>query len=206
VNIRVNPTRMELLRLKKRVRVAKRGHKLLKDKRDELMKSFMSLLRDVKRLRLTVEQKLRLGYRSFLVARAVMTPEILDEAIMFPKQRVELEVKEKRMMSVTAPVFALRQTGDVYAYGMAATSGELDMALGVFAELLPALIELAGIEKALELLAEEIERTRRRVNALEYVLIPTLETAVKSISMKLSEQERGAISRLMKIKDVVRAK
>jgi V/A-type H+-transporting ATPase subunit D len=197
---------MELLRLKKRVRVAKRGHKLLKDKRDELMKSFMSLLRDVKRLRLTVEQKLRLGYQSFLIARAVMTPEILDEAIMFPKQRVELQVTEKRMMSVTAPVFGLRQEGDVYAYGMAGTSGELDMALGVFAELLPTLIELAGIERALELLAEEIERTRRRVNALEYVLIPTLEETVKSISMKLSEQERGAISRLMKIKDVVRAK
>lgn len=206
MNIRVNPTRMELLRLKKRVRVAKRGHKLLKDKRDELMKSFMSLLRDVKRLRLTVEQKLRLGYQSFLIARAVMTPEILDEAIMFPKQRVELSVTEKRMMSVTAPVFGLRQEGDVYAYGMAGTSGELDMALGVFAELLPTLIELAGIERALELLAEEIERTRRRVNALEYVLIPTLEETVKSISMKLSEQERGAISRLMKIKDVVRAK
>lgn len=206
MNIRVNPTRMELLRLKKRVRVAKRGHKLLKDKRDELMKSFMSLLRDVKRLRLTVEQKLRLGYQSFLIARAVMTPEILDEAIMFPKQHVELSVTEKRMMSVTAPVFGLRQEGDVYAYGMAGTSGELDMALGVFAELLPTLIELAGIERALELLAEEIERTRRRVNALEYVLIPTLEETVKSISMKLSEQERGAISRLMKIKDVVRAK
>jgi len=206
VNIRVNPTRMELLRLKKRVRVAKRGHKLLKDKRDELMKSFMSLLRDVKRLRLTVEQELRLGYQSFLIARAVMTPEMLDEAIIFPKQRVELEVTEKRMMSVTAPVFCLRQEGDVYAYGMAGTSGELDMALGVFAQLLPTLIELAGIERALELLAEEIERTRRRVNALEYVLIPMLEDTVKSISMKLSEQERGAISRLMKIKDVVRAK
>lgn len=206
MNIRVNPTRMELLRLKKRVRVAKRGHKLLKDKRDELMKSFMALLRDVKRLRLTVEQKLKLGYQSFLIARAVMTPEMLDEAIMFPKQRVELEVAEKRMMSVTAPVFRLRQEGDVYAYGMAGTSGELDMALGIFAELLPTLIELAGIERALELLAEEIERTRRRVNALEYVLIPTLEDTVKSISMKLSEQERGAISRLMKIKDVVRAK
>ncbi len=206
MNIRVNPTRMELLRLKKRVRVAKRGHKLLKDKRDELMKSFMSLLRDVKRLRLTVEQKLRLGFQSFLIARAVMTPEMLDEAIMFPKQRVELLVTEKRMMSVTAPVFSLRQEGDVYAYGMAGTSGELDMALGVFSELLPALVELAGVERALELLAEEIERTRRRVNALEYVLIPTLEDTVKSISMKLSEQERGAISRLMKIKDVVRAK
>jgi len=206
VNIRVNPTRMELLRLKKRVRVAKRGHKLLKDKRDELMKSFMSLLRDVKRLRLTVEQRLRVGYQSFLIARAVMTPEMLDEAIMFPKQRVELEVGEKRMMSITAPVFRLRQEGDVYAYGMAGTSGELDMALGIFAELLPTLIELAGIERALELLAEEIERTRRRVNALEYVLIPMLEATVKNISMKLSEQERGAISRLMKIKDVVRAK
>lgn len=206
MNIRVNPTRMELLRLKKRVRIAKRGHKLLKDKRDELMKSFMALLRDVKRLRLTVEQKLKLGYQSFLIARAVMTPEMLDEAIMFPKQRVELLVTEKRMMSVIAPVFSLRQEGDVYAYGMAGTSGELDMALGVFAGLLPALIELAGMERALELLAEEIERTRRRVNALEYVLIPTLEETVKSISMKLSEQERGAISRLMKIKDVVRAK
>lgn len=204
MNIRVNPTRMELLRLKKRVHVAKRGHKLLKDKRDELMKTFLALVRDIKDLRQEVDAKLTTAYRSFLVARAVMSPEMLEEAIMFPKQQVSLTTGEKRMMSITAPTFQLHQEGEVFSYGFANTSSELDTALGIYAEVLPMMIKLAGVERAVELLAEEIERTRRRVNALEYVMIPELEKTVKSITMKLSEQERSATTRLMKIKDVVR--
>lgn len=204
MNIRVNPNRMELLRLKKRVRVAKRGHKLLKDKRDELMKTFMVLVRDVRELRWEVDDKLTTAYRSFLVARAVMSPEMLEEAIMFPKQKISLTTGEKRMMNITAPVFELHQEGEVFAYGLANTSSELDSSLGTYAEVLPVMVKLAGVERSVELLAEEIERTRRRVNALEYVLIPQLEATVKDISMKLSEQERSAAVRLMKIKDIVR--
>ncbi|MBT9135199.1 MAG: V-type sodium ATPase subunit D [Firmicutes bacterium] len=206
MNLRINPTRMELLRLKKRVRVAKRGHKLLKDKRDELMKRFMALIRDVKNMRLTVEKRLMEAYRSFLVARAVMSPEVLEEAIMFPTQQVAININEVRMMSIIAPVFTLQQEGAMYSYGLASSSSDLDAALDTFSAVLPLLVELASVERSLDLLAEEIEKTRRRVNALEYVLIPNLEKTVKSIAMKLSEQERAAITRLMKIKDVVRAK
>ncbi len=206
MNLRINPTRMELLRLKKRVRVAKRGHKLLKDKRDELMKRFMALIRDVKNMRLTVEKRLMEAYRSFLVARAVMSPEVLEEAIMFPTQQVAININEVRMMSIIAPVFTLQQDGAMYSYGLASSSSDLDAALDTFSAVLPLLVELASVERSLDLLAEEIEKTRRRVNALEYVLIPNLEKTVKSIAMKLSEQERAAITRLMKIKDVVRAK
>ena len=204
MEIRVNPTRMELLRLKKRAAVAKRGHKLLKDKRDELMKTFLVLTRQARDLRKEVDDKLTTAYRSFLVARAVMSPEMLEEAIMFPKQKVSLTMSEKRMLNLTAPVFELHQEGEVYAYGLANTSSELDTSLGIFSEVLSLMVKLAGVERSVELLAEEIERTRRRVNALEHVLIPQLETAIKSISMKLSEQERAATTRLMKIKDLIR--
>lgn len=204
MEIRVNPTRMELLRLKKRAAVAKRGHKLLKDKRDELMKTFLALTRQARDLRKEVDDKLTTAYRSFLVARAVMSPEMLEEAIMFPKQQVSLTMSEKRMLNLTAPVFELHQEGEVYAYGLANTSSELDTSLGIFSEVLSLMVKLAGVERSVELLAEEIERTRRRVNALEHVLIPQLETAIKSISMKLSEQERAATTRLMKIKDLIR--
>ncbi len=204
MEIRVNPTRMELLRLKKRAAVAKRGHKLLKDKRDELMKTFLALTRQARDLRREVDDKLTTAYRSFLVARAVMSPEMLEEAIMFPKQQVSLTMSEKRMLNLTAPVFELHQEGEVYAYGLANTSSELDASLGIFSEVLSLMVKLAGMERSVELLAEEIERTRRRVNALEHVLIPQLETAIKSISMKLSEQERASTTRLMKIKDLIR--
>lgn len=204
MEIRVNPTRMELLRLKKRAAVAKRGHKLLKDKRDELMKTFLALTRQARDLRKEVDDKLTTAYRSFLVARAVMSPEMLEEAIMFPKQQVSLTISEKRMLNLTAPVFELHQEGEVYAYGLANTSSELDTSLGIFSEVLSLMVKLAGVERSVELLAEEIERTRRRVNALEHVLIPQLETAIKSISMKLSEQERASTTRLMKIKDLIR--
>ncbi|MCE5197318.1 MAG: V-type ATP synthase subunit D [Negativicutes bacterium] len=204
MEIRVNPTRMELLRLKKRAAVAKRGHKLLKDKRDELMKTFLALTGQARDLRREVDDKLTTAYRSFLVARAVMSPEMLEEAIMFPKTKVSLTLSEKRMLNLTSPVFELHQEGEVYAYGLANTSSELDTSLGIFSEVLSLMVKLAGVERSVELLAEEIERTRRRVNALEHVLIPQLETAIKSISMKLSEQERASTTRLMKIKDLIR--
>jgi V/A-type H+-transporting ATPase subunit D len=203
--IDVSPTRMELLKLRKRVEVATRGHKLLKDKRDQLMKEFLVLVREDRELRTQVEERLVAANRSFLVARAVMSREALEEAIMAPKQRVYMEMDTAVVMNVRVPRFAMRQEGDPLSYGFVDTSGELDAALGAFSEVLAMLIRLAQIEKSAELLADEIERTRRRVNALEYVLIPELRAAAKDISMKLSEQERSTVARLMKIKEIVRA-
>ena len=201
----VSPTRMELLKLRKRVAVAKRGHKLLKDKRDELMKEFLRLVRENRDLRQGVEEMLVAATRSFIVARAVMPREVLEEAIMAPKQRVYMEMATDVVMNVRVPRFSLRQEGDPVGYGFVDTSGELDAALAALSEVLARLVRLAEVEKATELLADEIERTRRRVNALEYVMIPELSAAVKEISMKLSEQERSNVARLMKVKDIVRA-
>ncbi len=202
--IDVSPTR-KTARLASRSAVAARGHKLLKDKRDQLMTEFLALVREDRELRTLVEDKLVAANRSFLVARAVMPREVLEEAIMAPKQRVYMEMDTSVVMNVRVPHFSLRQEGDPLSYGFVDTSGELDAALGAFSEVLALLVRLAEIEKSAELLADEIERTRRRVNALEYVLIPELQAAAKDISMKLSEQERSNVARLMKIKDIVRA-
>lgn len=203
--VNVNPTRMELLKLRKRVKMARRGHKLLKDKRDELMKEFLALVRETRQVRERVEEGLARAGESFMVVRAVMSAPVLEDAIRHPSQRVTLSQGKRQIMNVVVPTFTVQQEGEVYGYGFAGTSAELDTALGLYAEVLPWLVRLAELEKAIELMADEIEKTRRRVNALEYVLIPQLETAAKDIAMKLGEQERGNITRLMKIKDIVRA-
>jgi len=198
---------MELTRLKKRLIVARRGHKLLKDKRDELMKKFLELVRQNKELREKVEDMLMKAYGNFLIARAVMSSEVLEEALMFPKQRLSLEVSTKNIMSVDVPVLKFKAESDdnsnVYPYGFATTSGELDGAIATLSEVLPYMLELAQMEKSAQLMAEEIEKTRRRVNALEYVLIPQLTETIKYITMKLEENERGNLTRLMKVKDMM---
>ncbi len=207
MEIRVNPTRMELLKLKKRVTMAKRGHRLLKDKRDQLMKEFLKLIRENKALREELEEKLSKAFRSFLIASAMMSSEVMEEALMYSKGQVAVDVNLATTMGVTVPKFNLNQEDDegaAYSYGFVGTSSELDVSLGIFADTLPLMLKLAEVEKTVELLADEIEKTRRRVNALEYVMIPNLESAVKGISMKLGEQERSNITRLMKIKDIVR--
>jgi V/A-type H+-transporting ATPase subunit D len=208
MEIRVNPTRMELNRLKGRLKMAQRGHKLLKDKRDELMRKFLELIRENKTLRGKVESDLSRSFANFLLARAVMSTEVLEEAIMYPQASLELNVAELNMMSVRVPKFSAKlqdeQSGNVYPYGFATTSGELDNSIATLSTVLPGLLRLAELEKAVFLLAEEIDKTRRRVNALEHVLIPQLQKTVKYISMKLDENERGALTRLMKIKDIVR--
>ncbi|HOV26117.1 MAG TPA: V-type ATP synthase subunit D [Pseudobacteroides sp.] len=205
--MRVNPTRMELTRLKKRLMVARRGHKLLKDKRDELMKKFLELVRKNKELREKVEEMLMAVHRNFLIARAVMSSESLEAALMIPKQSVSLEVSTKNVMSVDVPVLEYKTSSaddtDIYPYGFAATSAELDGAIGTLSDVLPYILELAQMEKSAQLLAEEIEKTRRRVNALEYVMIPQLTETIKYITMKLDENERGNLTRLMKVKDMM---
>lgn len=207
MEIRVNPTRMELLRLKKRLKVAIRGHKLLKDKFDELMKNFMKLVEENRRLRQQVETELSEATQGFMMARAVMSRETLEAALALPKVKAEITATTKNMMSIEVPQFELRESdvvGGIYPYGFAQTSAELDHAIRKMSASLNSLINLAQVEKTVELLAAEIEKTRRRVNALEYVLIPQLEVAIKSITMKLDENERSNLTRLMKIKDIVR--
>ena len=205
--MRVNPTRMELTRLKKRLAVARRGHKLLKDKRDEMMKKFLELVRSNKELREKVEKMLMEAHASFLIARAVLSSEVLEEALMLPKESVSLEVSTENIMSVDVPVLNYKtkndDSGDIFPYGFISTSGELDGAIATLSEVLPHMLELARKEKAAQLLAQEIEKTRRRVNALEYVMIPQLTETIKYITMKLDETERGNLTRLMKVKDMM---
>ncbi len=203
----VNPTRMMLTSLKKRLKTATRGHKLLKDKRDELMKEFLELARENGRLRQEVEKRLGAVYKNFSVASAIMSQEVMEESLMFPKQGVLLEVGNKNIMSVDVPVFDFKTTAEdptnIYPYGFARTSGELDNAVSALSELFPMLLDLAAKEKETQLLAAELEKTRRRVNALEYVMIPRLQATIKYIQMKLDENERGNQTRLMKVKDMM---
>ena len=198
---------MEQTRLKARLRTAQRGHKLLKDKRDELMKQFMDVVREDRALREKVEQALTRAYSSFTVASALMSPEMLEQALLSPRQSVSLETSSQNVMSVEVPRYefklASEDGGDIYHYGFAQTSGELDDAVRELGDILPDLLRLAEVEKATQLLAAEIERTRRRVNALEYVKIPQMQQSIKYITMKLDENERANTTRLMKVKDMV---
>ncbi len=205
----VNPTRMMLTSLKKRLKTATRGHKLMKDKRDELMKEFLELARENGRLRQEVEKRLEAAYKNFSVASAIMSQEVMEESLMFPKQGVVLEVGSKNIMSVDVPVFSFKTTAEdptnIFPYGYARTSGELDNAISALSDLFPMLLDLAAKEKETALLAAELEKTRRRVNALEYVMIPQLTETIRYIQMKLDENERGNQTRLMKVKDMMLA-
>ena len=198
---------MNLTTLKKRLKTATRGHKLMKDKRDELMKEFLELARENGRLRQAVEERLTGMYQNFSIASAVMSQEVMEESLMIPKQGVVLDVGNKNIMSVNVPVFSFSTTandpGDIYPYGYASTSGELDNAISGLTEIFPLLLELAAKEKEVQLIAAELEKTRRRVNALEYVMIPQLLMTIKYIQMKLDENERGNQTRLMKVKDMM---
>ena len=205
MEIRVNPTRMELLRLRRRLAVARRGHKLLKDKLDEMMKRFRALVEENRRLRTAVEEALAEATGAFVMARALMGEAATDLALAVPAVRVRVESGTRRIMNVLVPTLAPVEEGkaEPLPYGFAETSGELDVAVSLLQKTLAELVRLVEAEKAVELLAAEIERTRRRVNALEYVLIPQLEEKVRFISMKLDENERATRTRLMKIKSLV---
>lgn len=198
--LNVKPTRMELLNLKKQVKTANRGHKLLKDKQDGLMQKFMEIIKEARDLRKEVEERLSKAFANFMQASSMMYPEMLENALLFPSAKVSLEVETKNVMSVRIPEFDLKQEGNILNFGYLQTSGELDIALQTFQEVLPLLVKLAQIERQAERLAEETEKTRRRVNALEHMLIPNLKETVKFIQMKLSEAERSAITGVMRIK------
>ncbi len=203
--LRVNPTRMEMSRIKKRLVTAKRGHKLLKDKRDEMVRQFISLVRENAALRVEVEKELKTALGNFAMARAVMDPTALEEAVLYPARSVAVSCGTRNILSVHVPTMQIsgEEKGTELSYGFAETSAQLDDAISVLADLLPKLLRLAEIEKTCDLLADEIEKTRRRVNALEYVMIPQFEVTIRSIAMKLEENERGATTRLMKVKDMI---
>jgi len=201
------PTRMELQRLKRKLITAERGHKLLKDKLDELMRQFLELVRENMRLRLLVEGALAESGRDFSLARASMDSAVIETALLLPYQRLTVEAAEKNVMSVRIPKFSFSirsgDSGSIYPYGFLSTSPDLDPALRSLSACLPDLLELAGVEKGCQLMAAEIEKTRRRVNALEHVIIPETRESIKYITMKLDENERSSQVRLMKIKDMM---
>ena len=206
-NVQVNPTRMELTRLKKKLVTAIRGHKLLKDKRDELMRQFLDLVRENKALREKVEEGIRAANKNFVIARAAMEDEAINVALMAPRQEVYIEAEERNVMSVDIPVFKYStrtaDPNDIYCYGFAFTSSDLDGAVKSLADILPDMLRLAEVEKSCQLMAGEIEKTRRRVNALEHVMIPETQEKIKYIKMKLDENERSTQIRLMKVKDMM---
>ena len=207
--LNVTPTRMNLNTLKKRLATSKRGYKLLKDKQDELMRQFLEKIRENKRLREEVEADLKESSKGFLMASSFMSPEFLEEAVSFPTQKIGVDIRVKNVMSVRIPQMEFKidkggnENASIYPYGLAQTSADLDLAIRGLTKVMDELLTLAELEKSTQLMADEIEGTRRRVNALEYRTIPDLEETIKYIRSKLEENERATISRLMKVKDII---
>ena len=200
------PTRMVLNQLKGRLTTARRGHKLLKDKRDELMRQFMDIVKQKKELRNKVEDGLTEAFASLSAASAVMSPQMLEQALLYPRRTVDLDLTYKNVMSVNVPQYSFATSGggeDIVPYAFAQTSGDLDDALGKLSAVFEDMLQLAEVEKTMQLMAEEIESTRRRVNALEYSTIPDLETNIHYITMKLEENENSTKVRLIKVKEMV---
>lgn len=207
---------MELTKLKRRLVTATRGHKLLKDKQDELMRQFIDLVKLNSKLRKEVEEELIAAYKNFVLSAAVTSPQFLEEAVMYPTESVTLEVTTKNIMSVIVPQmkFLLKSqennddedtNANIFPYGFFNTTDELDRSITTLFGILPKMLKLSEVEKTCNLMTEEIEKTRRRVNALEYMTIPQLQETIKYIKMKLDENERGNITRLMKVKSMIEA-
>ena len=203
----ITPTRMVLNQMKGRLKTAVRGHKLLKDKRNELMRQFLDVVRRNRELREKVEAGLTEAFAALSVASAVMSPDMLEQSLIYPRQSVSLDVSYRNVMSVNVPVYDFQtrsaEPGEIFPYGFAQTSGELDDALAALSGVFQDMLELAQVEKSMQLMAQEIEKTRRRVNALEYVMIPDLRKNIKYIAMKLEENENSTKVRLMKVKEMV---
>ena len=204
--LKVNPTRVNLLSLRKRVKTAQRGHKVLKDKRDGLMKQFMELIRETKSLREEVEREISEVFKDFLRAGAIMSPAALEAALLSSTTTLDLSVTTKNVMSVHIPEFEAKFHGKSVGFTTVGTSSALELALTKLQQLIPKLLKLAGLEKAAEALADEIEKTRRRVNTLEYRMIPDLKDTVRFITMKLEESARDTLVSVMRIKSMIEAK
>ncbi|HEY4696051.1 MAG TPA: V-type ATP synthase subunit D [Candidatus Hydromicrobium sp.] len=201
----VNATRMELLRLKKRLNLARRGHKLLKDKRDELMRQLLAVINEVRVLRLSIEKQFQSILERFVLAKASIGPHQIEQELLLPAKKISVSISKRNIISVNVPVYTREVSGDIIPYGYMNTSGEMDIALNDFDKFIEDLFNLAEKEKSVQLMAVEMEETRRRVNALEYKLIPNITETIKYITMKLDESERSNTVRLMKVKDIVRS-
>jgi len=204
--LKVNPTRISLLNLKRELKVAEKGHKLLKDKRDGLMKKFLETIRLARTKRQEVEEKLAGAFRSYILASSILPEKTIDTAFMIPNASVSLDVSIKSIMSVPVPKFNIKKEGTAFSYGFMETSGDLDNAVLKFDEVFPLIIKLAELEKAAESMAEEIERTRRRVSALENTRIPNLKDTIRFIESRLEEQARDAVVSTMRVKAMIVAK
>lgn len=204
----VNPTRMELRRLKTRLKTATRGHKLLKDKSDEMIRQFMVYVRENKRLREEIEAELSSALKGFTLARAVSSNAVIEEAVMMPATKAEISLSSDNVMSVEVPSISVveHEGQDKYPYSFDTVTSELDASIGTLSTLLVKLVKLAEVEKTCNMLADEIEKNRRRVNALEYVMLPQIEETIKYINMKLDENERASTIRLMKVKSMIEQK
>jgi len=200
----VNPNRMELLRLKRRLALARRGYKLLKDKRDALIQQFIKLVQENRKVREEFEKKMRDCMNHFLIASLYMGDCDLDAIFLFPQRITKVKIRYQNVMSVRVPRYEIIEEGDLYSYGLTQKSPELDNVVKKYQEIIPLMVKMAELDKAIVLLTEEIEKTRRRVNALEYVMIPNLEDTIKFISMKLDEMARSNNSALMRIKEIIR--
>lgn len=203
--LNINPTRMELLRLRKRLALARRGHRLLKDKRDELMRQWLEVIEEVKKLRFSIEREFQSILQRFVMAKAYIGSHQTEQELLLPSKEISVSVKKKNIMSVRIPVYEMEVSGNIISYGFLNTSGEMDIALKDFEKFIESLLKLAEKEKMLQLMAFEIEETRRRVNALEYKLIPNMEETISYITMKLDETERSNTVRLMRVKEIVRS-
>jgi len=202
--MQVNATRMVLLSLKKRLNIAKRGHKLLKQKQDELLRILQKTINELSSMRKEVEEQLAEALKQFFLARAYQDKNIFEGSLLMLDTDIELSMDVKKVMNVPLPKYQKSLKGEIVSYGFAMTSPVLDVALKGLMEVFDRLIEMAELEKRIILLASEMDKTRRRVNALEYILIPEIESNVREINMKLEEREREKNSRLMIIKDVIR--
>ena len=203
--LNVNATRMELLRLKKRLNLAWRGHKLLKDKRDELMRQLLEVIDRVKELRFSIEKEFQSILERFVLAKAAIGTYQVEQELLLPVKKISVAISKRSIIGVHVPVYAKEVSGDIIPYGYMNTSGEMDIALNDFDKFIEHLLNLAEKEKAVQLMAAEIEETRRRVNVLEYKLIPGIIETIRFITMKLEETERSSTVRLMKVKDIVRS-
>ncbi len=204
MRLSVGATRMQLMKLRHRLGVARRGHKLLKDKQEELMRQILGLIAEIRTHRIRVERETGRVLGRLALARSAFDPRFFDEAVMVPTRKIRVRVETRNILNIRVPVFRKEVSGDLWCYGFAKTSGELDLGLLELEKLIDSLLVLAEKEKTLELLAGEMEKTRRRVNALEFVLIPDIEETVKFITLKLAENERGELTRLMRVKEIIR--
>lgn len=204
MRLNVNPTRMELRRLKEKLKTATSGHKLLKDKADEMVRRFMLLIKENKKLRSEVEAELGNTMQSFMLARSAQMSEDIEQAVNMPSATISMHCETKNVMGVEVPDITIKADNDfALPYFMPSVTAELDFAIIKLQALTSKLLKLAEVEKTCNMLANEIIKNRRRVNALEYVIIPNCEETIKYILMKLDENERSTQIRLMKVKAMI---